>query len=190
MAAGEGVARRITQFSRQAHWLAERPNKEYSTLFKWTMRWIPLAMRIYRAKLYWEKEKDFVGFDIATGAKTRKEWTAEAASYIRKNAPAKYRDFLVPKTEIGCKRRVNDTDYLACLHRENVELVYDDRVEEIVENGVRMGSGRVVSADAIIFANGFETQKLLAPMEIIGKEGTCITEHVSLKPQTNCRWLF
>lgn len=179
MSAGPEAAGKITQFSRQAHWLAERPNPEYSSLFKWTLRWVPLVMRIYRAKLYWDMERDFAGFDVETGANVRNGWSTEAGDYIRANAPAKYRDFLVPKTEVGCKRRVNDTDYLACLHRENVELVYDDPIEEILKNGVRTASGRIVEADAIVLAHGFETQKLLTPMKIFGESGVSITDHVS-----------
>lgn len=188
MSMGDAPVKKITQFSRQAHWLAERPNPEYSSLFKWTMRWVPLAMRLYRASLYWAQERDFVGFDIVTGADTRRQWAKEAADYIRREAPAKYRDFLVPKTEIGCKRRVNDTDYLACLHRDNVELVYDDPIDEIIEAGVRTRSGRVVPADAIVLAQGFETQKPLAPMNIFGRGNESITDHVS--SAVSCRAPF
>jgi cation diffusion facilitator CzcD-associated flavoprotein CzcO len=179
MSQGPKSVKKVTQFARQAHWLAERPNPEYSSLFKWAMGWIPLAMRLYRANLYWAQERDFSGFHVTNGSVLRKTWSEDAAGYIRKMAPAKYRDFLVPKSEIGCKRRVNDTDYLACLHQENVELIYEDHLEEIVETGVRTKSGRVIEADAIIVAQGFETQKPLMPMEIVGKDGLNVYEHVS-----------
>ncbi|KAL2209751.1 FAD/NAD(P)-binding domain-containing protein [Sarocladium strictum] len=174
---GSGAAKRVTQFSRQAHWLAERPNPEYAQLFRLAMKYIPLLMRAYRAKLYWEKERDFRGFDLITGKDTRRKWTAETIDYIRKNSPSKYHDFLVPKSEIGCKRRVNDTDYLLSLHRPNVELVYDDPAAEITEDGVRTESGRFVPADAIVLANGFETQKFLFPMEIRGRDGADLYHH-------------
>ncbi|KAM0480179.1 hypothetical protein ACHAPX_004004 [Trichoderma viride] len=177
MCSGPGAAKMITQFSRQSHWLAERPNPEYSALFKWTMKWIPLAMRMYRAKLYWEKERDFKGFDIETGAEIRSGWSKEAADYIRANAPAKYRDFLVPKTEIGCKRRVNDTNYLASLHKDNVDLIYDDPIEEIIATGVRTKSGKTIAADAIVLAHGFETQKPFGSLGIFGERSTSIQDH-------------
>ncbi|KAH7162053.1 hypothetical protein B0J13DRAFT_463478 [Dactylonectria estremocensis] len=174
---GDGAVKQVTQFSRQAHWLADRPNPQYSASFKWMMNWVPFAMRIYRAKLYWEKERDFKGFNVKSGEEIRKGWMADAADYIRKNAPKKYLDFIVPKSEIGCKRRVNDTDYLLSLHRDNVELVYSDPVEEILHNGVRTKSGRLVDADAIVLANGFETQKFLFPMNIQGENGVGLTDH-------------
>lgn len=122
----------------------------------------------------------FSGFHVSRGLRERQAWTNEATQYIRKHAPPKYVDALIPKTVIGCKRRVNDTDYLACLHRNNVELVYDDPISEIVETGVRTKSGRLVAADAIILATGFETQKLLQSIDIRGENGVTLPEHVSL----------
>lgn len=137
-------------------------------------------MRLYRAWLYYLKEQDFAGFRIAEGFQIRNQWAKDTADYIRRTAPTKYLDFLVPKTEVGCKRRVNDTDYLACLHRDNVELVYDDPIQKVEAKGVRTSSGRVVTADAIVLAHGFETQKPLYPMKIFGKDGVSINEHVSI----------
>ncbi|KAF4981440.1 hypothetical protein FZEAL_2752 [Fusarium zealandicum] len=177
MSAGDKAVKKATQFGRQSHWLSERPNATYSDLFKWIMRWVPFAMRLYRARLYWQKERDFGGFRVAAGVSTRNRWAKEATEYIRKTAPAKYLDFLIPKTEVGCKRRVNDTDYLACLHRENVELVYDDAIDKIEVAGVRTKSGRLINADAIILAHGFETQMPLFPMKIFGKDGLTINDH-------------
>lgn len=181
---GENQVKRVTQFSRQAHWLAERRNLEYSSLFRWSMRWIPASMRLYRAKLYWDKEVTFRGFKIQSGEGIREAWTKEATDYIRNNAPKMYREALVPKTVIGCKRLVNDTDYLACLHRENVELVYDDPIKEILEDGVRTRSGRQVKADAIVLATGFETQRFLSPIDIRGEKGIGLQEHVSCSSLT------
>ncbi|KAF5648423.1 monooxygenase [Fusarium tjaetaba] len=177
ISSGDGAVMKATQFARQAHWLAERPNPTYSATFKWIMRWIPFAMRLYRAWLYYLKERDFAGFRVAEGLRMRNQWARDTTDYIRRTAPAKYLDFLVPKTEVGCKRRVNDTDYLACLHRDNVELVYDDPIQKIEAKGVRTFSGRLVTADAIVLAHGFETQKPLFPMKIFGKNGVGINEH-------------
>lgn len=143
------------------------------------MRWVPGALRLYRAWLYWDKEAQFPGYRrTAGGARRRVRWEAEAAAYIRAHAPARYAGFLVPRSEIGCKRRVNDTEYLAALHREGVELVFEDPVVEVVGEGVRTRSGRVVRADAVVLANGFQTKRMLFPMEIIGRGGVSLNEHV------------
>ncbi|CEJ55705.1 hypothetical protein PMG11_01943 [Penicillium brasilianum] len=177
MSTGPNKVKRITQFSRQAHWLSERPNPEYSSTFQFLMRWVPGARRLYRAYLFLMQEKDFAGFHMQNGQSLRNDWIAAATEYIRKNCPAKYRDFIVPDAVIGCKRRVMDTDYLTCLHRNNVELIYDDPIDHITDSGILTKSGRAINCDAIVLANGFETQKPLFPMEIRGQNGQDIADH-------------
>jgi cation diffusion facilitator CzcD-associated flavoprotein CzcO len=95
---------------------------------------------------------------------------------MKNHAPERYHDALIPQTEIGCKRKVIDTDYLA----ENVELVHSDPIKEVTEAGVHTQSGRQVYADAIILANGFQTQQVLFPIEITGEKGITLNEHVCL----------
>lgn len=184
---GPDAVKKVTQFSRQAHWLSERPNPSYSPIVKSLFRYMPGLMRAYRGYLYWAQERMFSGFSIATGGEERAEWTRVGTEYIQKAAPARYVDALIPKTMIGCKRRVNDTDYLACLHRDNVELVYDDPIAELYEQGVTTRSGRSVNADAIILATGFETQNALYPLEIYGEDGIGLKEYVSVATCFMCQ---
>ena len=179
---GPGKVQKVTQFCRQTHWLSERPNPYYSDTSKFLFRWVPGLQSIYRAYIYASTEADFAGFHVTNGKITRDGWTKETTDYIKKTAPAKYHDMIIPKTVIGCKRRVMDTDYLECLHRDNVELVHDDQIDHITETGVMTKSGRAVDADAIIMANGFETQTPLFPMVIRGQNGQDIADHVSRVP--------
>jgi cation diffusion facilitator CzcD-associated flavoprotein CzcO len=180
MASGPNSVKKITQFSRQAQYLSERENPYYSSTFKAAMKYVPLAMRIYRAHLYWQMERDYTGFDIEGGAAIRRELAKENEAYVKRMAPEKYWEALIPKTEIGCKRKVLDTEYLASLHKSNVELVSEDPVEEIMERSVRTKSGREVKADAVVLAIGFATQQMLFPMEIVGRRGLSLNKYVSL----------
>ncbi|KAI0508443.1 putative monooxygenase [Xylaria bambusicola] len=174
---GKKAAKKVTQFARQAQWVFERPNPTYSTFFKWTMQWIPFAMRIYRGIHNYYAEYDFQSFDIITGAGIRKMYADYQGAYIRRVSPEKYQKFLVPDIEVGCKRRVMDTDYLECLNRDNVELIYEDSIEEIVDNGVRTKSGRTIKADGIILANGFQVEKPLVSLNLYGEDGVSVAEH-------------
>lgn len=178
--ASSNPVKKITQFSRQAQYLSERQNPYYGSTFKATMRYVPLAMRIYRAVLYWQMERDFSGFNIEGGRSIRGELARENEAYVKKTAPKRYWDALIPKTEIGCKRKVLDTDYLASLHKDNVELIHDDPVDSITETGVKTKSGRDVKADAIVLAIGFATQQMLFPMNITGRNGLSLNSYVSL----------
>lgn len=104
-------------------------------------------------------EKDFLGFYQGTGGSIREDLKRTLIEYTKKNAPERYHDVLIPRTEIDCKRKAMEKHYLGCLHRENFELVHPDPIEERTETGVRTQSGREVHADAIILAHGFQTQQ-------------------------------
>jgi cation diffusion facilitator CzcD-associated flavoprotein CzcO len=136
-------------------------------------------MRLYRAKHYYDMESDWLGFPIESGAAIRSGLAKENEEYVKRSAPSKYWDALIPKSEIGCKRKVLDTDYLKSLWRENVELIPDDPVVRIEEEGVVTKSGRQVKADAIVLAIGFATQQMLCPMEIVGRDGLKLNDYVS-----------
>ncbi|KAI9677964.1 MAG: hypothetical protein M1822_008072 [Bathelium mastoideum] len=174
---GSRRVHKLTQFARQAHFLAERIDFSYSSLLKYSMRYVPLAMRLYRAKLYADMEKDFAGFDIATGAKIREDLKEQNRAYVERMAPKKYVEALIPQTTIGCKRKVLDTGYLACLHSENMELITDDPVREIVEDGLVTDQGRKVKADAIVLATGFATHQMLFPMQIQGRDSVSLNDY-------------
>jgi cation diffusion facilitator CzcD-associated flavoprotein CzcO len=162
-------AKSITQFARQAQYLAERPNPVYSSAFKALMKYMPFAMRIYRLKLYADMEKDFASMETEGGASIRQGLVEENERYVKRVAPEKYWDALIPKHEIGCKRKVMDTGYLASLHRSNVELIASDPVTELTTHGVKTQSGRELHADAIVLATGFQVFRMLFPMEIHGQ---------------------
>lgn len=153
--------RKLVQFGRQAQYLAERQNPYYSKTFRAVMRYVPLAMRMYRAKFYYDMESDWSGFPIDSGRAVRQGLIKENETYVKRTAPPKYWEALIPESEIGCKRKVLDTDYLKTLWNENVELVADDSVERVTEDGVVTKSGREIHADAIVLAIGFATQQML-----------------------------
>lgn len=179
---GGKSAKHIVQFIRQPHWLEERPNPKYPPAVKWIFRNVPFAMRLFRSILFLYLESYFPTFKRVAGKKTREQRMKTQTAYLRKTAPEKYHDILIPQTELGCKRRVMDTDYLACLHRENMELVHSDPIESITATGVRTNSGREIHADAIILATGFKANQPLFPIEIRGENGVSMTEHVGYFP--------
>lgn len=87
---------------------------------------------------------------------------------MKRSTPEKYHDILLPKYRLGQKRRVFDTDYLACLNRENV-LLTNDPVARVTPNLVVTTSGKEYEADVIILANGFYMQSFIFPMKIVNK---------------------
>ncbi|KAL4753480.1 hypothetical protein BDW72DRAFT_190934 [Aspergillus terricola var. indicus] len=174
-----GSAKRVTQFIRQPHWLEPRPNPKYPSAIKWIFRHVPLVMRCFRCAIFLYLESYFSTFKRVSGKKTREARMKSQLAYLKEMAPKEYHEILTPKIELGCKRRVMDTDYLACLHRGNMELVHDDPIERITIDGVRTNSGRKIYADAIILATGFKTAHPLFPIgdNIRGEGGVTLSEH-------------
>ncbi|KAL5340332.1 hypothetical protein BJX70DRAFT_396840 [Aspergillus crustosus] len=172
-----GSAKNVVQFIRQPHWLEERPNPRYPAVVKWIFRNVPFTMRLFRSAIFTFMETYFTTFKRIAGKKTREKRRKTQTAYLKRTAPEKYHDVLIPKVELGCKRRVMDTGYFACLHRENMELVHADPIKAITTTGVRTSSGREVHADAIVLATGFKAAQPLFPLEIKGEDGISMTDH-------------
>ncbi|KAL2830394.1 hypothetical protein BJY01DRAFT_260899 [Aspergillus pseudoustus] len=177
LSTGPCQAKSVTQFIRQPHWLEERLNPRYSNATKWIFRNIPLVLRLFRLAIFLYLESYFPTFNRRTGMKAREKKMKAQTVYLKRTAPEKYHSVLIPKVELGCKRRVFDTDYLACLHRENMKLVHADLIECITATGVRTHSGCEVPANAIVLATGFKATQFLFHLEIRGEQGISITEY-------------
>lgn len=140
------------------------------------MRYVPLAARLYRIHLAWQLESVFASFPMtARGAHLRQRIRAATRDYIDAAAPARYRAILQPDYEPGCKRRVNTSTYLACLHAPQMQLARD-RATAIGPRHVETEAGAQHPADVVVYATGFLTQEWLFPMEIRGEGGRYLHE--------------
>ncbi|KAJ4287120.1 hypothetical protein N0V88_007742 [Collariella sp. IMI 366227] len=95
---------------------------------------------------------------------------------MRKTAPKKYHDLLIPDFEVGCKRRIFDSNYLQSLNADNITLT-NEKAVEILPKAVRMQSGKVIDADVLVLANGFVTNQYLGGIELIGRNGETLEKH-------------
>jgi len=94
--------------------------------------------------------------------------------HLRKQvADPQLRARLTPDYPVGCKRIVISDDWYPALQRDNVALVTSP-LERITADAVVTADGATHSADAIIFATGFQSTSFLAPMQIVGKHGTTL----------------
>src|SRR5690349_21313116 len=90
------------------------------------LRAVPGLALVQRFMVYFLAEIDWKGFKLTeTGARYRKIKRRKVEEYMRKTAPEKYHDVLIPDFEVGCKRRIFDTNYLKSLHAENITLTHE-----------------------------------------------------------------
>ncbi|GGF98632.1 putative monooxygenase y4iD [Rhodococcoides trifolii] len=73
------------------------------------------------------------------------------------------------------KRMLLDNGWYAALRRDNVTLVAD-AVAEITPTSVIARGGVETEVDIVILATGFETHKLLTPIDVRGRSGKSIRE--------------
>lgn len=168
-------AKQVRQFVRSMHYLMPNPDFCYSERAKKRFARFPMIMALYRIMLAGAMDFAFIMFFInGLGGALRGKYQERIKNYITKRCPEKYRSIIVPDFKIGCKRRVMDTGYLDCLHKDNMDVTRDGIVE-IKEHTVVTKSGQEYPADVICLANGFKVGKFI--IEIRGRGGETLDEH-------------
>ncbi|GFP53077.1 Baeyer-Villiger monooxygenase [Trichoderma asperellum] len=166
----------VTQFVRTKHWIIPPVQVPNVKLFQWMFMHIPGFLKFTRFLFFVILENEMRGFYMTkAAAAVRRSNTAEAVRYIKKKAPEKYYDKLIPDFEMGCKRRIYDPNYLTSLHSENVTL-RDDAIEEVTPRGIRSKDG-YTDIDVIVFASGYETNSFCTNIDIVGRQGMTAEEH-------------
>ena len=87
---------------------------------------------------------------------------------MRRSAPSKYHDVLIPDFDLGAKRPVLDHGYLLALHDPRVKLIKSRLISISSPSQVTTGEDGSYPIDVIVLGNGFRSQELLTPMEIVG----------------------
>src|SRR5699024_10803236 len=94
----------LTQIVRSKHWIFPAHNFSYPTVLQWIFRFIPLAMKLHRFHIFLLAESDFLLFPMTKlAARLRQMKRTWAERYMRKAAPAKYHNILIPDFDVGCK---------------------------------------------------------------------------------------
>ncbi|KAF8957769.1 hypothetical protein BDZ97DRAFT_84041 [Flammula alnicola] len=162
----------ILQFCRTPHWIVPSIRKTYSPLRRWIFSVFPFLKRISRWTVFLRLEMMYVG--IFGSMVLRQLLTKLLTKYITHTAPEEYHDRLVPKYALGCKRVIFDTNYLAALHRPNLDLNWDG-IDTIVEDGILTKTGEHIPLDVLIFATGYAADYY--PFPIKGSTGKTIQEY-------------
>ncbi|RDW68959.1 flavin-containing monooxygenase [Aspergillus mulundensis] len=166
----------VTQIIRSKHWIAETTNLPYTPAVVWAFKNIPFLQTLHRFAIYQAAEADWQLFPMTkSAARYRQKRREQIETYMRKTAPAKYHDLLIPDFEVGCKRRIFDCGYLDSLHNEKF-LLTDAKILEIVPEGLQTSNG-LVEADVIVLATGFNTNTFLPGMQVYGRNGKTVDEH-------------
>ena len=178
-----GVARELHVFQRTAPWIIPRRDRAYTRAERWLFARFPAWRRAYRSYIYLRLESFFLGFGPSDHF--ARQLTKMATKHLEEHvADPVLRDELTPRYRIGCKRILVDDDYYDALQKPGVEL-FTESIERFVPEGVRTADGRVHELDAVVFATGFDSQALVAPMRVEGSDGRTLDDIWSDGPEAH-----
>jgi 4-hydroxyacetophenone monooxygenase len=186
MQVGPAIADKVqhlTIFQRSAQWMI--PNQNYhrsvTAEVQWVLANVPFYSRWYRFQLFWafgdalheqlQIDPNWPTPDISLNKKNH-EFRSFALAHIEEEVgddPELMRK-VVPDYPIFGKRLLMDNRWYRTLKRPNVSLV-TTAIRSIGRNGIVTEDGARHDVDNIIYATGFQAQKMLVPMEIIGLGG-------------------
>lgn len=170
-----GRTRQLTVFQRSAPWTLPKIDVVYSARVQKLYERYPSLQRASRC--VWRAAFELLA-PVFTG---RPPWAAarlrgfvvrlsNLQRYLQIRGNRDLRARVQPDYAMGCKRVLLTSDWFPALMRPNVKLV-TDHVERITGEGVVDSRGRIHPADVIIFGTGYAASDLLAPMEVLGRDG-------------------
>ncbi|KAF3286993.1 hypothetical protein TWF970_008823 [Orbilia oligospora] len=183
MPAIEPQVKSVTQIVRSSHWMLPRPKfpgispDTYETWSPRIFRYLPGSQTIARALVFTSIEAGWLAFrNGKLGERIRAAQEKHSIAHVKRNAPEKYWNLLIPTFPIGFKRRIYDDTYLPALKSNKVTLTKDE-VTHLSENAIHTASGAEYKADVVIMATGYKTNEWIAPLDVVGRKGETLSQH-------------
>lgn len=175
-----GVVEHLVVAQRSPTWIAPKGDFRYEDrpALRALLRWVPLALPLYRLRLFLQNELTFQMLINASGPLSGANAVARKVLgdvMVAQAGPGVAREQVIPTFPVGCKRTVLSDDWMPMFARENVTLV-SSPVARVTEAGVVFEDGRFEACDAIVLATGFEAAQFLAQVDVRGTGGRRLEE--------------
>lgn len=189
------AASHLTVFQRSPHWLS--PNKDYyrpvETGLRWALNHIPLYAEFHRARMifgFMDRSWPAVPGDPAWEHKDRamsetNDMLRESLTGYISEQLGEQQDLMkkcVPDFPVFGKRLIIDNNWYQHMAREDVTLV-DDAITRFHPSGIETADGTIHEFDVVVFATGFNTNRFLWPMDVVGKSDVSLDERWGTYPQ-------
>lgn len=166
-------AARVDVFQRTPPYVMPKPDRDYTAMDRWMMRYVPGYKELNRRIWYTAGEKSTGAFNsdsrLASAYKRLTLW------YMRRHIKdPQLRAKLTPDYPIGCKRVLFSHNYFQALAQDNVDVITAP-IERVTPQGLEAG-GQAYAFDALIYGTGFLATEFLAPMRIRGAGGRELSE--------------
>ncbi len=165
---------RLTLFQRTPPWIMPRQDRAISRRERAAFRAAPIAQRVVRSALYWQREIGALGLVYKPAMMKGVERLARAHLEAQVANPA-LREKMTPRYRMGCKRILLSDDFYPALTWPNVEVV-TDRIRAVRPRGVVTGDGVERAVDTIILATGFHVTDNPVARRVRGCDGRTLAD--------------
>jgi len=178
----------LTIFQRTPHWVIANPNYHRSVALgkKWVLQHVPYYARWYRFQLFWgysdgihqalQVDPDWHMPDLSLNARNER-FRQSMTKHLRRELGDD--EALLAKVTPAYppygKRMLIDNHWFRMLKRDNVDLVTDP-VAKVEADAIVTADGARHAADVIVMATGFQAQRMLWPMHIVGRDGVVLRD--------------
>lgn len=203
-----GVARHVSVFQRTPHWVMPHPyyGKALTGGQRHLIEKVPTYLQWFRFRQFWVAGDGLLPLMRIHPSWPHPERSVNADNEVLRETLIKYiheeladypelRAKVVPNYPPYAKRMVIDNGWYAALKRPNVSLVTDP-IQRITPRGVETIDG-TVDVDLIVYATGFDTNRVLHPIQILGRGGVDMRARLDESPEAyygialkNCPNLF
>ncbi|MGF1528562.1 MAG: flavin-containing monooxygenase [Candidatus Competibacterales bacterium] len=162
-------------FMRTPPWVYPALNPPVSALIKSFYRHWPslyaLRCRLFSEALLWTYAEIFLGRSPLSQA-----WVSSACRRALAGVrdPA-LRERLTPRYPMGCKRIVFSSAFYDALQKPHVEVITTP-IEHFDGEGIITADGQHWPVETAIYATGYDTQRFLQPMTVVGRDGALLDE--------------
>ena len=172
---------RFCLFQRTAQWVIQAPNPEYSEDDRRRFHDEPESVTALRDAL----SASFSMFANSVVDAQSPELAAIAAA-CEQNLEEHVKDpglreRLRPTYQAGCKRLIMSPDFYEAIQKPNAALV-TEAIERIEPEGVRTVDGTLHELDVLVLATGFQVDRFLRPIDVIGREGMSLDDVWAKRP--------
>lgn len=183
-----GVAAHVTVLQRSPQWAVPYPTylRDVPDGVQHLMEHVPFYLGWYRLRILWklgDRVHPILQIDPAWPHPERAINKANDAMRLMLTQYIEHElrerpDLLeksLPRYPVYGKRLLMDNGWFRTIARDDVSLVTEP-IDRVVPEGVRTADGALHEADVVVLATGFQSLRVLGPLEVVGRSGRRLRE--------------
>ena len=169
-------------FQRTAQWVMPQENPPYSEEEQRAYRDDPALLNGFHNDLSKLFAEGFASGLVDADSPAMQAIAAACLKNLEDNVKdPELKERLRPNYRAACKRLVISPNFYEAIQRPNAELVTSP-IERIEPRGVRTADGRLHELDVLVYAIGFQVDRFLRPIDVIGMGGVRLAEFWEKRP--------